>query len=224
MCSGCSMAPFAKTAGSSVPASLRPDARPSSARAANNRACSGQNQEQRMSWLCVASTAANDSTRSGNTASINTPDAMTPFLFQLNEESCPAPDGHRRKEQEVAQKTFVPGMRAELFVQPAQCEDHPPEDGRTGMKGNHLPKPGASARRIIEVVSAKPEFVSPHVDQEHGEDAEGVEADLLDANDVLPAVRKRVAPERRPQRGLAVDKSEKAQAKTNVQQNAAASG
>src|SRR5438445_4297222 len=91
MCSGCSMAPFAKTAGSSVPASLRPDARPSSARAANNRACSGQNKEQRMSWLCVASTAANDSTRSGNTASINTPDAMTPFLFQLNEESCPAP-------------------------------------------------------------------------------------------------------------------------------------
>src|SRR5437899_8139552 len=91
MCSGCSMAPFAKTAGSSVPASLRPDARPSSARAANNRACSGQNKEQRMSWLCVASTAANDSTRSGNTASINTPDAMTPFLFQLNEEFCPAP-------------------------------------------------------------------------------------------------------------------------------------
>src|SRR5438309_4915168 len=91
MCSGCSMAPFAKTAGSSVPASLRPDARPSSARAANNRACSGQNQEQRMYWLCVASTAANDWTRSGNTASINTPDALTPFLFQLNEESYPAP-------------------------------------------------------------------------------------------------------------------------------------
>src|SRR5438445_586314 len=104
MCSGCSMAPFAKTAGSSVPASLRPDARPSSARAANNRACSGQNKEQRMSWLCVASTAANDSTRSGNTASINTPDAMTPFLFQLNEESCPAPLGGQAANLEISPK------------------------------------------------------------------------------------------------------------------------
>jgi len=46
-----------------------------------------------MSWLCVASTAANDSTRSGNTASINTPDAMTPFLFQLNEDFVLHPGG-----------------------------------------------------------------------------------------------------------------------------------
>jgi len=45
-----------------------------------------------MFWRCVASTAVGAWTRSGNAASINTPDAMTRSPCPPDEEFCPPPE------------------------------------------------------------------------------------------------------------------------------------
>ena len=90
--SACSMAPFAPQVTLSVRASWKLAARRSSARAANNQACSGPCPAQKTCWRCVASTAVGAGNCSGNTGSINAPNAMTLSPCPPDEEFCPPPN------------------------------------------------------------------------------------------------------------------------------------
>jgi hypothetical protein len=65
--------------------------RPSLVAAANNRACSGPDQEPKTSWPCAASTAADAWMNTGNTALTNMPNSMTASACPLNEEFCLTP-------------------------------------------------------------------------------------------------------------------------------------
>src|SRR5205809_7938968 len=85
------MAPFAPQVTLSALGWLKRAAKRSSARAANNQACSGPCQAQKTFWRCVASPAVGAWTSSGDTDSINTPNAMTSSPCPPEEEFCPPP-------------------------------------------------------------------------------------------------------------------------------------
>jgi hypothetical protein len=76
----CNMEPFGPKVTSSAPVWWKRAAKPSSAVAANNRACFGRRRAPKTSWPCAASTAAADSTSSGNTGSTRGRHATTPWL------------------------------------------------------------------------------------------------------------------------------------------------
>src|ERR1019366_2301631 len=122
-------------------------------------------------------------------------------------------DGHHCQEQEVAGKSFVPRVGTELLVEQAQPEQHHAEYGRMEVEGEQVAQASSSARTIIAIIGAKPDFVSPNVGQQDRDDAKGVDPNLLDWDRFLPALPKGIAPEGCPQRRRPIDESEEAQAK-----------